>query len=109
MLVDVLRLRRAGLRLRQSELEPPLRGHLVLTDDDGRSSSFRRPTRGASLVQFIGARSTPRSVITPLFDVHVLRIEADTITILGTELEASMETRRVMEHGQVWRCTLVRP
>lgn len=106
MLFDVVLLRSAGTRLRKGELPAPLRGHLVIEDDAGTSSSFKRPMRVAHLYHAIGVQQTRQDLLLPIFDAVVIRIEAEVITITGTELASG--DGRVAEHGQVWRCTLVK-
>lgn len=106
MLVDVVTLRAKGVRLRKGELPAPVRGHLVIEDDAGTSSSFKRPIRVAHLYQAIGVQQTRQDAMLPLFDAAVIRIEGEVITLTGIELAS--EDGRVAEHGQVWRCTLVR-
>lgn len=108
MIVDVVMLRATGLRLRPSELAPAVRGDLVLADDDGHHTSLKRATSVAHL--FNVGPGDPRyrgELLRPLFDARVIRIEGDTITVAGIELEASADTTRTSEHGQVWRCTVV--
>jgi hypothetical protein len=110
MLVDVVRLRRAGLRLRPAELASPVRGLLEFSDDDGRHSSFKRPTRTAHLYERVGVAGVKRGLLVPLCDATVILIEGDTITIVGVELdtrkEMTTEALRVTEFGQVWRCKM---
>lgn len=108
MLVDLVRLRAGGLRLRPSELEDPLRGLLVLRDDGGTHSSFKRPIRVAHLYQVVPTwKDGLQDLTKPLFDAEVIRVEDDVITITGVELESTTGGERVYEHGQVWRCTVV--
>lgn len=109
MLCDVVLLRWRGLRLKPKELDPPVRGDLVITDRGGEPamSSFKRPVRAAKLYALGGNPEIRREVLQPIFDVDVLRIEGDAITILGIELQSELETRQLWEHVQIWRCTLV--
>ena len=106
MLVDVVTLRARGVRLRKGEPPAPVRGHLVIEDDAGTSSSFKRPIRVVHLYQAIGVQQTRQDAMLPLFDATVIRIEGEVITVTGIELASA--DGRVAEHGQVWRCTLVR-
>ena len=106
MLVDVVTLRAKGVRLRKGELPAPVRGHLVIEDDPGTATSFKRPIRVAHLYQAIGVQQTRQDVMLPIFDAAVIRIEGEVVTVIGTELASA--DGRVAEHGQVWRCTLVR-
>lgn len=106
MLVDVVRLRDGGMRLRQGELQPAVRGELEITDDTGTSLSFKRPVRVARLYRRIGVQQQRQDALLPIFDARVIRIEEDTITITGVELSSA--SNRVSEVGQIWRCTLVR-
>jgi len=109
MLVDLVKIRAGGLRLRQSELEEPIRGELVLLDDTGTHLSFKRPMKVAHLFQpTAGWQDGRQDATKPLFDAQVLRIEGDVITITGLELESTTGGERVYEHAQVWRCTVVR-
>lgn len=104
MLVDVVRLRDQGVRLRKAELPAPVRGHLVIEDDASTSSSFKRPIRVAHLYQSIGVQLSRQDAMLPIFDAVVIRIEGEVVTVTGTELASG--GGRVAEHGQVWRCTL---
>ena len=106
MLVDVVRLREGGMRLRQGELQPAVRGDLEINDDAGTALSFKRPVRMARLTNRIGVQQQRQDALLQIFDARVIRIEDDTLTIIGTEL--SSQGSRVTECGQIWRCTLVR-
>ena len=106
MLVDVVRLRDGGMRLRQGELQPAERGELEITDDSGASLSFKRPVRVARLYKRIGVQAQRQDALLPLFEARVIRVEDETITITGVELSST--GNRVSEVGQIWRCTLVR-
>lgn len=108
MLIDVVCLRANGLRLRKGELEAPVRGNLIVEDNDGRGMAIRRPSRVAHVFRYVGSTATPQDVLRSLHDVQVLRIDGAVITILGTETHAIDGGRRAAEHGQVWRCTLVK-
>lgn len=106
MLFDVVQLRTSGVRRRKIELQPPVRGHLVIDDDAGTSNSFKRPIRVAHLYQAIGVQQTRQDAMLPLFDAVVIRVEGEVITVTGIELAST--DGRVAEHGQVWRCTLAK-
>ncbi len=108
MLVEVVQLRRSGLRLRPGELDVPVRGELAILDVGGQHSSLKRATRVARLYDV--SSTDPRfrrEALRPLFDAQVIRVEGPVITIAGMELEASPDTTRTSEHGQVWRCTVI--
>ena len=108
VLVDLVKIRSGGLRLRPSELQEPIRGDLVLLDDTGTHSSFKRPIRVAHLYQSTtGWQDGRQDATKPLFDAQVIRVEGDTIILTGLELESTAGGERVFEHGQVWRCTVV--
>lgn len=109
MLCDVVLLRRRGLRLKPKELEPPVRGDLVITDRGGEPamSSFKRPVRAAKLYGLGGNPEIRREVLQPIFDAEVIRVEGSIITVVGIELQSVLETRQLWEHVQIWRCTLV--
>lgn len=105
MLVDLVRLRDKGMRLRKGELQPAVRGQLEIEDDAGTSLSFKRPIRIAHLYTTIGVQATRQDALQPIFDVTVIRIAANVLTITGTELATA--DGRVTEFGQIWRCTVV--
>jgi hypothetical protein len=110
VLTDVVLLRRKGLRLRPSELAPPVRGILDVRDNTGVQMALKRPYREARLYELIGVSGIPRNLLPGIVDVEVLRIEGDTITLSGLETE-SLQTdsdHRVLEHHQIWRCVVVR-
>jgi hypothetical protein len=107
VIAEVTRLRRAGLRLRSGELSEPVRGVFELVDDDGRSTSLKRPTRIASLYEEIGVQGTRRALLTPLFDATVIRAEGNVLTVTGFEHEAVEGATRTAEYSQVWRVHLV--
>lgn len=107
MLIDLVCLRANGLRLRKDELEVPVRGDLVVADNDGRGMAIKRPSRVAHVFRYVGSPAAPQDVVRSLHDVQVLRIDGAVITILGTETHAIDGGLRAAEHGQVWRCTLV--
>jgi len=88
------------MRLRPSELEPPVRGHLQLGEEDLHKSSFKR---GCVVARPQTAR-TPTikcDELLPLFDARVLRLEGAQIVIIGTELN-TQGGGRVAELGQIW-------
>lgn len=109
MLVDVVRLRRAGMRLRPSELEPPVRGMLTVKMDDGRHSSFKRPVLEATLQAPRGVNGQMLDVLLPIFDVRIVAAGGGSMTLQGIELNAVPDdgTHRIYEHVQLWRCVPV--
>lgn len=112
MLVDVVRLRRSGLVLRPPELEAPVRGELSVVDGDA-GGSLKRPHLVAHLEEHIGASGTPRSVMKPLFDVVLLRLDGASFTLQGFEIESfkdgELGQMRVRHLEQMWRVTPVAP
>lgn len=104
VLWDVVPLRRRGVRLRASELEPSRRGVLLLTDR-GLDSSFKRHVREAHLWSATAAPQARVSLLYPIFEPCVVRIVDGTLVLAGIEIETI--DQRVAEHQQVWRCTPV--
>jgi len=96
--VSVVRLRRAGLRLRPHELESATVGELTLRQRE--QTSFKRLVSVAELTETYG--NSPRMVIVPLFDPVLVHVDADGFSLVGIELEPA--DGRVREHAQVWRC-----
>ena len=109
MLVDVTLLRSKGLRLRPSELQPPTRGFLTVDYASAEHCSFRRPVLTANLQMPQSSLRSMVSVLSPIFEVHLMPMKDWKFSIAGTELE-SIQTdkdRRVREHQQIWRCMVV--
>jgi hypothetical protein len=59
----------------------------LLEDNDGRQMSLKRPFRQAELREEV-AGQVRRSLLASLFDAQVIRIDGNTVTIIGTELES---------------------
>lgn len=109
MLVDVIRLRERGRRLRPKELAPAVRGHLQIETKAPMQTSFRRDVLCASLSAARGANGTMAGVLLPLADVRLLRVADGVLTLIGIELSAEPVEggHRITESVQIWRCTLV--
>ena len=75
-------------------------------------TSYFRNGLSANLRRSQGANTVMVGVLTPLFDVQLLRIDA-ALTIAGIELSVLRDTERgvwlTTESVQVWRCSLARP
>ena len=102
--VEVTRLRRRGLQLNPDELDPPMRGDLIVkVNRDGVDGLV---VREASLIVYTGLSGTPRSILPRLSDARMVEIEGLTLTLIGVEHDHATNGRGP-EHVQVWRCTLL--
>jgi hypothetical protein len=89
------------VRLRAGELGPALVGDLRI--GDAGATSFRRPT----LVAQVWAPThsmIDRPIGSPLFDPVIVNMDATSFSLAG--LEISLESGRMREYSQVWRCQL---
>lgn len=104
MLCDVTNLRLRGVRLKRAELGLPVRGFLSMREDH--ETSFHRTVTVARLVIPALGIGMQTSVMIPIFDVKVIRIEAGYMTLMGVELdhEHRGDSIRIIEHVQIWRC-----
>jgi len=106
VLVEVVRLRRNGLRLRASELDPPVRGTLRISWTQ--TTSQRRSVLVANVYEHYGT-SRQRPLLLTIGDVVLQPLEDAWLSLAGTELSAHRvegDPRfRVTEHRQVWRCS----
>jgi hypothetical protein len=102
VLVSVTLLRRAGMRLRKTEVGPPAVGDLRICDAG--ATTFQRPVLVAYLWEPRGALD--RHIGLPLFDPAVVNVGADAFSLAGIEL--SNADGRMREFAQVWRCVPVR-
>jgi hypothetical protein len=73
---------------------------------DDHQTSFMRAVTVARLVIPAVGMGLETSLLLPIFDVKVVRIEAGYMTLMGVELahESRGEGMRVAEHVQIWRC-----
>jgi hypothetical protein len=101
MWVAVVMLRRQGLRLKRGELAVPVEGDLRI--GDAGQNNFARPMLAARLWSDAASVEMPLGV--PLFEPAVVHAEGDTFSLRGIEL--AVVEGRLMEHSQVWRCTLL--
>jgi len=97
---DVTLLRRQGLRLRRSDLEPPLRGTLRITEMD---RAINNSKRNLLRVDLWAAFETSRMRnLASMSDPVLLPTMGDGLLIAGTELQS--EGDRIWEHRQIWLC-----
>lgn len=103
MRVAVVRLRRAGLRLRPHEVEPPVVGELIVADRA--TSSFMRVLRAAEVVELGPQGRIGRGLCGPLFDPVLVGVDPEGFSLVGIELD--IDQGHVRELSQVWRCSIV--
>lgn len=102
MRVSILALRRAGVRLRRSQLAPALRGELRIGDFDAAHNGFRRHVRIAELWSTDEVPARPLG--TPIFDPSIIRTVNGGFLLAGIEVVALGDPRSVAECAQVWLC-----
>lgn len=90
-------LRRKGMRLRPTELAPPIEGVLSMYDWTSQNN-FGRPVKCMELKAAVGTLMQARAV---LFDPELLAITDGAMSFRGIELDTL--DGRVLEHEQVWR------
>lgn len=104
----VTQLRQNGRRLRRSELKPPIEGELTLQDWPPQKDGGRWRLK-AELTGVYG--QTRPSLILPIFDVQVMRIDSHAMFLQGTEIEPQSTSdggMLITEHVQVWLCEMAR-
>ena len=101
MLWSVICMRRAGVRLRRSQWEPPVVGTLQLSCMP--TTSAGRPLRLAQLVEAYGPAQ--RTILAPLFEPQLIAIDGHATVLQGIEFAGAGDG--VAEHVQVWHCTPV--
>ena len=100
MLYDVTFLRRQGLRLKRSDLEPPLRGTLRITEMDRATNNSKR---NLLRVELWAAFETSRMrKLASMTDPVLLPTMGDGLLIAGTELQSG--GHKIWEHRQIWLC-----
>lgn len=105
MLYDVTFLRRQGLRLKRSDLEPPLRGTLRITEMDRATNNSKR---NLLRVDLWAAFETSRvRKLASMTDPVLLPTMGDGLLIAGTELQS--EGHKIWEHRQIWLCRTIEP
>jgi hypothetical protein len=110
MWCKLTRLRRKGLRLRPSELEDPIEGDLLIKPEGDGQTSLRRPILEAHLRRPHGVAGMLVDVVLPIFDVRMIGVDGQTLTISGVELSTGPAPElRVTEYVQIWRCAFVTP
>ena len=103
MKCTVTLLRRAGMRLRPAELDPPIEGELSMYDWTT-NNNFGRPVRCMEVKVQIGTLMQARGV---LFEPELLALADGVMSLRGIELDTV--DGRVIEHEQVWRVRPVWP
>lgn len=89
------------MRLRPSELAPPLTGELELGEWPG-TASFGRVVRVAQFWTRPSLGAPREAPLKPIFEPQILRLEATHLVLAGFELHG--QEGRVREFQQVWRC-----
>ena len=97
MKVHVTLLRRKGMRLRPTELEPAIEGELSMYDWPT-ANSFGRPVRCMEVKVPVGSLMQARAV---LFDPELIAVADGHLVFRGIELDTA--DGRVFEHEQIWR------
>lgn len=103
MKMAVTRLRERGRVLRRSELADPVQGH-VLIDDFPPHAEKARWKRRARLVASEIYGSVQPSLIQPIFDVQLIKIDEGAMYLQGTERHTDDGGSTVIEVVQVWMC-----
>lgn len=100
MLVDVVQLRRKGLRLPPEEVRAaaPVRGLLCL---DPTRPGYYRGQRNAPLLAMLLAPGEPRGLLDPLDNAKVAKISRGAMLIIGTQQEV-LHRRIYVDHRQAW-------
>ena len=95
MLVECIRLRMGGVKLRAEERAPPVRGHLRVELGTARVTSH--PT----------SPPTVGDLVAPLEYCHLHRISSDDLVLLGVE-PVGWPQRYGATQPQAWWCRIVR-
>jgi hypothetical protein len=107
---SVTRLRRHGQRLKADAHDGPYVGDLRV-DFEVNKKPGKPPRREAHLTAAQGTQGTTVDVVAPLFNVTLVSLVNNVITLTGIELHGVRvgEEMEVFEHVQIWRCTLLTP
>jgi hypothetical protein len=110
MKASITRLRRHGQRLKPESQDGPYVGELSV-DFEVNKKPGKPPRREAHLVAAQGTQGTTVDVVSPLFNVTLVSMVNNIITLTGIELHGVRvgEDMEVFEHVQIWRCTLLTP
>ena len=107
-IMQVTPLRARGRVLSRSELPPPTTGSLLIDDFI--------PAQGFGGRRRLQARLTGHTygvgevnLIQPIFDVQLLKADAEGLYLQGAERDTDDTSRALMEHVQVWLCRPVVP
>lgn len=73
--------------------------------EDHQTSFLRTVTVARVVLPGVGL-GIESSLMLPIFDVKIVRIEAGYMTLMGVELDSESrgDDRRIIEHIQIWRC-----
>ena len=97
MKATVTLLRRKGMRLRPTELDPAIEAELSLYDWPT-ANSFGRPVRCMEVKVPVGSLMQAKAV---LFDPELIAVVDGHLVFRGIELDTV--DGRVYEHEQIWR------
>lgn len=100
VLVDVIELRRQGVRLTPAQVRAcsAVRGLLCLDPVRAAAPRGRRP---APLLALLLAPDEPRGLLEPLSDARVAKTARRAMLIVGTQ-QAVLHRRLRVEHRQAW-------
>ncbi|MDR6859953.1 hypothetical protein [Variovorax guangxiensis] len=100
MFYDVTLLRQRGLRLKRSDLAPPLRGTLRITEMDRATNNSKRNLLRVDL--WAAFETSRMRKLATMSDPVLLPTMGDGLLIAGTELQS--EGDKIWEHRQIWLC-----
>lgn len=99
----VTRLRERGRILKRTELQPPAEGEFLVEEfvpAPGYPGRIRLQARLTGRQYGVGLIN----VIQPIFDVQLLKADAEGLYIQGAERDTDEESKSLQEHVQVWLC-----
>lgn len=101
--MQVTRLRERGRILKRAELQPPAVGEFLVEDfvpAPGFPGRIRLQARLAGHQYGVGMVN----VIQPIFDVQLLKADAEGLYLQGAERNIDEDSAGLQEHVQVWLC-----
>lgn len=101
--MQVTRLRERGRILKRTELQPPVAGELQVGEfipAPGFKGRVRLQARLTGLTYGVGHVN----LIQTIFDVQLLKADAEGIYIQGAERNTDEDSGALQEHIQVWLC-----